>query len=165
MYDVTSSISSYLLPLVLTGTAGAQSHVRWDAVPAVRTVSRGDTTSVTISATIQKGWHIYSLTQGPGGPEPTRITLPQGKPSFSLAGDVKAPAPAVEFDKTIGIKIESYDDKADFTVPIQVSAAAKPGVGHLVLRAYYQVCSSHFCLTPSSQDFPIALKVKKVAHS
>ena len=98
-----------LASAVLSAAAVAQTPtpVRWTAKAASKSVAAGAKTAVTVTANMDEGWHIYSLTQGPGGPYPSKITLPDGQP-FTLAGSINvASAPDVKFDKNFGINGES----------------------------------------------------------
>src|SRR5207249_28836 len=51
-------------------SATAQEPVHWKAAASPVTVRAGGKLSVKLSATIDDGWHIYSMTQGKGGPTP-----------------------------------------------------------------------------------------------
>ena len=67
----------------------------------------GSKFSAQLSADIGGGWHLYSLTQPPGGPNPTRVAVPAGQP-FKLAGAIKAPRPTIKFDENFQLDTESY---------------------------------------------------------
>jgi len=139
--------------------AHAQTPVQWKATPPSEAVARGATAPVKLVATIDAGWHIYSLTQGPGGPTPTKITLPKDQP-FTIGGEIKATAPDVKLDQNFGINVETYVDDAEFTVPVKVDPAAK--VGDKVLVAVrYQVCNESTCLPPHTEKISVPLTIKK----
>ena len=98
----------YLLLVVvcmfaITHGAQAQDPVTWSIkAHAGSSLKAGDKFTAQIAAQIQVGWHIYSVTQPAGGPNPTRITLTERQP-FKLAGTVKGPAPHVQLDPNFGI--------------------------------------------------------------
>src|SRR5687767_6700328 len=60
-------------------------------------VKAGDKFNAQVIARIDEGWHLYSLDQAPGGPIPTRISVPEDQ-RFKLAGDIDSPLPKVLFD-------------------------------------------------------------------
>ncbi len=157
--------------LVAAPAAGAQENpVTWTLTPSATTVAPGGTVSAKLSATIEDGWHVYSITQGPGGPIPTRISLADGHP-FVLADALKAPAPISGFDSNFGITVETYEGSAAFTLPLKVAATAHPGVDTLAVRARYQVCNASLCLPAKTETVtaPITISAagaaKKAGHT
>src|ERR1700680_4347633 len=68
--------------------------VRWTLIggTAPRDVVTGRTVRITVRAEIAKGWHIYSLTQKPGGPIPLRLEL-VGPADVLMRGVIDAPKP------------------------------------------------------------------------
>lgn len=150
-----------LATLTLAGIAGAQvpNPVHWTATPEAKTVKRGGEAAVKLVATIDEGWHIYSITQGPGGPIPTRISVPTNQP-FSLAGAVQQSAPDKKFDPNFGIQVESYENTAEFTVPLKVAKSAKPGKRKVQIATRYEVCNASVCLPPHTVKVDADLTVK-----
>lgn len=139
--------------------ARAQDPVKWTGTPAAKTVAPGGKTSITLNATIEEGWHIYSVTQAAGGPVPTRITLPKDQP-FSINGTVKGAPPDSKFDQNFGITVETYENKAEFAVPIVVDKAAKAGEQTAQVAVRYQVCNASMCLPAKTEKVAVALTVK-----
>src|SRR5579884_2423107 len=83
----------------------AQTPVHWSARAPAGVRHAGATVRVRLTATIDPDWHVYSLTQKPGGPTPLRITVPAGQP-FTLGGTVTGPTPHVEFDPNFSMQVE-----------------------------------------------------------
>src|SRR5215216_2118674 len=81
--------------------------VRWSVVrgSSPRSVVSGRTVPITLQAEIAKGWHIYSLTQKPGGPIPLKLEL-IGATDVSVRGVIRAPKPERVFDRNFGIETE-----------------------------------------------------------
>jgi len=126
--------------------AGAQTPVHWTVSPA--RIDGGGSGSVTLTARIDDGWHIYAVTQGPGGPVPTRLTLATGQP-LRLSGDpIVSPAPKTEMDESFGIPVQMHERQAAFTVKMKTDPGAKPDSVHL--RARYQACNASLCLPPQT---------------
>ncbi|MCX7827497.1 MAG: hypothetical protein N2689_18355, partial [Verrucomicrobiae bacterium] len=66
----------YLLCLWCAAAAGAapQKHVQFAARVEPAAARAGETVKIIVTAKLDEGWHIYSLTQPPGGPQKTTIT-------------------------------------------------------------------------------------------
>jgi thiol:disulfide interchange protein DsbD len=146
--------------VALAATAQAQNPVHWTGTATAKSVTQGGKTSVKLDAKIDEGWHIYSITQGPGGPFPTKVSVPDKQP-VTLGGDVKAGiAPDVSFDKNFGIDVETYEDKAEFVVPVKVDKDAKTGKQTIEVATRYQACNASMCLPPRTEKVKVALNVK-----
>ena len=164
---------AYLLLLPLTaasstsasapsGSARALSvrPVKWTVIggSAPREVVSGRTVPLTVQAEIAKGWHIYSLTQKPGGPIPLRIEL-LGAADVVIRGVIKAPAPERTFDKNFGIETELYSGSPRFTIPVGVPGRSLTGVRKFHVAARYQVCSETLCLPARTDKVDVALRI------
>lgn len=126
--------------------------------PAPRaTVPAGKTVNVQLTATIDTGWHLYSTTQPPGGPVPTRITV--ASPAFGLSGPVTFPKPIVRPDPNFGINVETYDHAVTFTLPVHVTPGTAPGADTLMVKAHYQACNATLCLPPQTATLALPVTV------
>lgn len=129
-------------------------------------VKAGQTAKATITAKIDSGWHLYSLTQPSGGPRPTRITIDEAGP-FKASGKATQPKPKVAPDPNFSLPgqppfmTETFDNEAVFTLPIKVADDAAVGNQKLTIKFYYQVCDDHQCLPPRTK--PIEVDVAIVA--
>jgi Disulphide bond corrector protein DsbC len=100
-----------------------------------------------LTAKIEDGWHLYSLTPIANGPKPTRITLPTEQ-AFELAGEIEAPDPIVGNDPNFGAEVEYYEESVTFKLPLKRRAGWS---GYrLMVEARYQVCTSQLCLPPKT---------------
>ena len=118
----------------------------WSAELAPAKPTAGAKAEITLTAAIMQGWHLYSISQPPGGPIPTKISFPQGS-AITLAGTVDAPAPKKAFDSSFGIDTETYTDSVAFKIPVQVASAGETAAANVNVR--FQVCNDHLCLPPS----------------
>ncbi len=148
-----------------TRTAQAPEHpIQWSArlkAPGLP-VSPGGTFEVALTASVKDGWHLYSMTQGPGGPIPTSITLPEGQ-LFSRAGRIIAPAPDKAFDPNFNIETEFYEETTTFRVPVQLAPSAPVGTHPLSIRVRFQACTGHLCLLPKTETLLLPVKVAGAA--
>ncbi len=145
-----------LLPAGLQGQYAGRTPVQWTAQVSSATVRPGELFEVRITATIEGIWHLYSATQPPGGPNPTRFNIAPGTP-FEVFGKPRQSTPTTEFDPNFGIDTEYFKGEADFWIPVRVSPDAAPREYDLQMQAVYQVCDEKMCLPP--RRVPIPLKV------
>jgi len=155
-----------LIPLFPAGCAPAddippKNPVRWTIVgdSAARLVASGKAVHVVLEADIAKGWHIYSLTQKPGGPIPLRIQL-TGASDVSVRGAIEGPKPVKKFDQNFKLETELYRGKPRFTVPVGVPAGSVTGKRELQVSARYQACSDTLCLPPRTEKLAVTLNIK-----
>jgi hypothetical protein len=141
------------------GPVAAQERpVVWSVLAPTTAIPRGAVVIVHLTARIDGGWHMYSLTQGPGGPVPAKITVPAGQP-FTLADTVKGPAATKRFDPNFGLNVETYDAQATFAVPIRVAADAPRGPANIALSARFQTCTATLCLPPHTERVTVPITI------
>lgn len=121
-------------------------------------VNKGDTVSVTLTATIDAGFHVYSLTQLDEGPYPLMIrTIDDAL--VKAAGDVKGPKPEKIPTSSFGIPVEWYTSKAVFRVPVRVAeTTAASAVARIAVR--YQSCSKSICLLPKTIELTQSIPLR-----
>lgn len=150
-----------LIPLLAAPSATPRKPVRWSIVggSSARPIAPGKTVNVTLQAEIDRGWHIYSLTQKPGGPIPLRIQLVGGA-DVSIRGAIKGPTPVRKFDENFSIETEYYSGTARFTLPLGVPAGSLTGKRNLQIAARYQVCSATICLPARTEKLELNLQIR-----
>lgn len=126
--------------------AGEQDPVHWSASIATKIVSGSAPIDVVVTAVIDDGWHIYSVTQGPGGPIPTTVGV---APPFARAGAIRGPEPATALDRNFDIQTETYDGTVALHVPVRlIDAQAQSSAVRLAIT--YQACTDRECLPPQT---------------
>jgi DsbC/DsbD-like thiol-disulfide interchange protein len=131
-----------------TTQVAAQTPVHWVVAPVRGIVKNGTVSDIKIDAAIQPGWHIYSITQPPGGPYGTRISVPDGQP-FVAAGNPRALLqPHVAFDSAFKMNVQLHEKAASFDVPVRFTGSAPGDSVHVNVR--YQVCNASLCLPPQT---------------
>jgi thiol:disulfide interchange protein DsbD len=124
-----------------------------------KTLNAGVKFTVQVTALIEQGWHIYSLTQPEGGPLSTKITIPDRQP-FKLAGRIEGPQPISKLEEVIGVT-EWHEKVADFSLPVQIEPDASAGKCKLLVEVRFQACSKQICLPPTTAK--LELEVELVA--
>ncbi len=165
--DMNSQQRALVLLALLMSTSGyaqylGETPVRWSAEPPVNAVRPGEKFEVKIVAAIEGIWHLYSATQPPGGPNPTRFSVLSGTP-FEIAGQVRQSDPKVEFDPNFGINTEFFGERANFWIPVRAMANARPGEYELSIQVVYQVCDDKVCLPPKRVPIPVSVQVEAPA--
>ena len=129
--------------------AQSRDPVRWSASVAESQTrgARGRArVDVQLTAELDTGWHIYSLSPVPQGPAPTIVGLPAGQP-FALAGDITEPLPQTKYDPNFDRDTSFFEDAVTFVLPVKVDAAARPGTQSASIVVSYQVCDSQNLFT------------------
>lgn len=115
----------------------------------------GNNYEVTITATLNKGWHIYSQNSGKLGPIPTSITF-NANPLIKLVGKAKEVGSLVKtFDKNFNSKVLYFNNKVSFVQTITLKAPVKTNITGLI---EYMLCDDNKCLPPTKKTFDIAIQ-------
>ena len=126
-----------------------------------------------ITAQIKQGWHIYSITQEPGGPIRTKIDLAQS-PQYRLAGEFQSqPPPKKEKDPDAfgDLVIESHYDSVTWVAPLELAPGIDPAKLRINGKVNVQMCDASSCLPPRDFTFSalqgqgIAMPSDKMAFS
>ena len=108
--------------------------------------------SLTLTASVAPGWHMYSQFMEEGGPMPTRLSFDRSD-DFILAGKTEEKGYPVKFhDDTYEMEITWYAGEVSFLQRIRLiqPVAAVNGT------VEYMACNDHICV-PRKQDFSIVI--------
>ncbi len=112
-----------------------------------------------ITAEIKKGWHIYSITQEPGGPIRTKIQLVPS-PQYRLAGEFQSqPKPKKEKDPDAfgDLTIESHYDSVTWYAPLELASGVDLAALRIEGKVSVQPCDANACLPPRDVPFSAIL--------
>jgi DsbC/DsbD-like thiol-disulfide interchange protein len=141
-----------VLVTVLMITAGAyaqiEAPVKW-AYAAKRTSATEAV--VFLKATIQPGWHIYSLHVKEGGPIKTSFTFAPSK-DFSLIGKTIEPTPLKKYESSFKMNVTYFEKEVVFQQKIKLKSANATVVKGTL---EYEVCNNLKCLPPEEISFNI----------
>jgi DsbC/DsbD-like thiol-disulfide interchange protein len=141
--------------------AAPPNPITWKLSDApAKPVKAGARFTVKLTASIQAGWHIYSMKPLEDGPQPTRIWLAEGQ-AFQLTGPIKGDEPQTLQDPTLHLDVELYEGAAAFALPLKVAAGAAPGTQNLVVNAQAQSCNNSICLPPATMKVEIPVTIAK----
>jgi thiol:disulfide interchange protein len=146
--------------LVLAASAAlAQNEAQWTLSSDVPKVPAGATVPLRLTAKIDSGWHIYSMTTPKGGGMPTAVVIDDPAiESFRLY----QPKPDRKFDSTFNVDVETFSNQVDFLIPVQLKADVSGDTLNLVAQLKYQVCSDREC-KPVKKKLPFALALDRAA--
>jgi hypothetical protein len=147
-----ATIATLLLAAALAGAG--ENPVKWTIAEGRRS---HDTVTARISAKIDDGWHLYSISQPPGGPIATRIWIPEDQP-FKQSGNLRGPKPDKMFDPAFNMDVELYEGSAEFLLPVKPAADGKQT---LHVKASYQTCSDTLCLPPKTVALELEIDRKR----
>lgn len=151
-----STLAAAFFAIVLSISSNGQNPVSMSVSVSPANVAPGGRAAAKVTTTIDGNWKMYSLTQGAGGPIPTRISLGEGP--FTM-GSASGPRPKVAMDPNFGINTETYTHSAVFNVPFTVNADAPMGPATLTVKVRYQVCNDTVCLPPKTVPLTASLTI------
>ncbi|MBK7099080.1 MAG: hypothetical protein IPH58_12905 [Sphingobacteriales bacterium] len=140
-----------LLGVFLAGSVMAQSEpVKWNFTS--KKIS-DKVYEIHLTATLDKGWHIYSQTQPKDAiSQPTKIAFITN-PLLNLDGKVKEVGKMEKFhDAALGASANQYSKTVNFVQKVTLKAAAKTSVAGTV---EYQLCDDSKCLPPKKMPFKV----------
>jgi hypothetical protein len=112
------------------------------------------TYEVQLTATIDRGWHLYSQTTPDGGPVATAIAFAKN-PLVTLDGPVKEVGKLEQkHEELFGVDVKQFSNKVVFVQTVKRKAKAKTAVSGTV---EFMTCNDKECLPPATQKFSIVL--------
>jgi Disulphide bond corrector protein DsbC len=106
-----------------------------------------------IKATIDDGWHIYSVNQKDGGPVKTSFTFLPSK-SYRLLGDVDEPVPVTKYEKTFSMDVHYFEKSVIFKQKVQLTSSDAVVSGTIA----FMTCNEQKCLPPDEINFHVLVK-------
>lgn len=96
---------------------------------------------LSVTAVVAENWHIYSITQLPGGPIASKITV-EKSPQFEVKGTFHADrSPKIKQLAIYKVSVEEHEDQVVWSAPIRVAEGVEPKELVISLRYDGQVCT------------------------
>jgi len=119
--------------------------VRWSLTVEPAKVPPGGEVLARLTARLDPGWHLYSMTT----PRPPIATTIEIAPHPAIENvRIYQPEPVRKPDPNFGTETETYDGEVTFLLAIRVAREASPGDVELVARPRFQMCDDRQCLPP-----------------
>ena len=150
-------VALILCSLIVAGNVWAQKKdpVQWALSSEISAAPPGTIVPLKFTATIQPGWHIYSLTLPENAsPRPSKVTL--GENAALDSYKIYQPQPERKLDPTIDLDTEMFEKKLDLWIPAKLAATAT-GAVEIAASANYQVCDDRECLRPVTKTSSVSV--------
>ncbi len=148
-------IAALVWPFLL----GAQrlDPVKWALSVEPPSVPPGGSFLAHLTATIEPGWHLYSLSTPAGGPIPTTLRLADN-PAVARYR-IFQPPPKRTFDPNFKLDVEAYENRVEFLLEVQLRSDAPRGPLEVAAQARYQACDAKQCLLPVRRTATATVRV------
>jgi hypothetical protein len=158
-------LGTFCADLWVCGAASAQSPetVHWNtSVTTPGNPTKGSGLVLKLSGDIAAGWHVYAMTQKPGGPNALRINLDDNQ-IVDLAGAAQASPPHKQRDPRFGMVTQFYEDTLVLSLPVKLKQHAPTGTQQVPVSVRLQSCSSEVCLPPTTIHLNVTIDVAPTA--
>src|SRR5579883_3150685 len=147
---------------VLSSVSAARlDPVQWQLSADPARAPAGATVALRLTAKLDPGWHLYSLTTPPGGPIPTTAKLEDSPAVESYK--LYQPKPERKFDPNFNLDTETFQNEAVFWIVAALKKDAAPGPVNLTAQVRYQSCDDKQCLPPRTKTTSFTLTVDPAA--
>ncbi|MFZ2640619.1 MAG: cytochrome c biogenesis protein CcdA [Verrucomicrobiia bacterium] len=137
-------------------------HIEVSARVEPTVAHAGETVKIVVTAAVDEGWHLYSLTQKPGGPEKTTITLAENA-VVEKAGAFTGPPPKRVRDAAFDMDVEQHEGKVEFAAPLVLKAGTAAGKQRIEGRMRFMLCNAQNCLPPMNAVFAAEFTIESGA--
>jgi thiol:disulfide interchange protein len=121
--------------------------VQWTMTSSAEVAKAGATIPLHLTAKIEPGWHLYSLTI-PKNLLPTKISLMDNSALETYT--VYQPPPVRTMDPNFKVEVETYANQAEFWIPATLKSDAD-GPVDLTAQVRYRACDDKQCLNPRTK--------------
>ncbi len=144
---------------VAAAFAASPRHVEISARIEPAVARGGETVKLIVTAVPDEGWHLYSLTQKPGGPEKTVLTLAENA-VIGSAGAFTGPAPKRVRDTAFDMDVELHEGRTEFVAPLVLKTGTAAGAQKIEGKIHFMLCNAQNCLPPMNLPFAAELTVE-----
>ncbi len=152
--QVNKTIRALLLPVLLLISAGFSNAqifqpVKWSFSSEVK----GDEAIISLKATIDEGWHLYSQDIADGGPIKTTFVF-EPSATFEIVGSTEEGKAVEYYDPNFEMDLKYFSKKAVFKQKIKIKSTQSFNVTGYV---EFMVCDDERCLPPDQVNFEIKI--------
>ncbi len=127
--------------------------VKWTT--DIKVDESGDTGTITFSAVIDEGWHMYSMDLPDGGPVPLSINWEKTEGIELTGKPVADKKPYEEFDALFNMKLGWWSDSVRITQEFKFVNKGGYDISGFIR---YMVCNDKTCQSPSKEPFEFSNK-------
>src|SRR5579884_2622623 len=144
--------------------AHGQELVHWSLASEAAKAAPGSTVALRLTAKIDPGWHMYSLSATPAdGPNATTVALAENPAIESFK--VYQPKADRKFDPNFKFDTETFSNEAVFLIQAKLKSDAAPGPLELTANTRYQTCNDTECKRPKKGSAAFTLTVDPAAQA
>src|SRR5579885_2593485 len=152
------------LLLLAASLASAQELVHWSLNANAAKAPPGSTVSLRLTAKIDPGWHMYSLSATlADGPNATTVALAENPAIESFK--VYQPKTDRQFDPNFKFVTETFSNEAVFLIQAKLKPDAPAGPLELTVNTRYQTCNDTECKRPKKGSAAFTLTVDPAAQA
>ena len=136
-----------LLVVATCGFSQVKDPVKWDYTSKKIDES---TFEISLTATVDPSWHIYSQTTPDGGPSATVISFTKN-PMIQLEGPVKEVGKLEQkHEELFGVDVKQFANKVAFVQTVKLKAKAKTAITGTI---EFMTCNNHECFLRKHSHF------------
>ncbi len=147
-----------LLPL-----AAAEDPVQWALTLDSKSAAPGSHVLAKLTGTIEQGWHVYSMTTPPGGPNPTTAKIADNPAVASFR--IYQAKPERKLDPSFGIDTETFSGQYQLLIDIELAKSAAVGTADVTANVRYQSCNDRICLPPKKKAASASITIDPSAKT
>ncbi|HTR34581.1 MAG TPA: cytochrome c biogenesis protein CcdA [Bryobacteraceae bacterium] len=151
--------------LAVAGIAGvacaAEDPVQWTLQFDAKSAPPGSHVLAHLTGTIAPGWHVYSMTTPPGGPNPTTAGLAD---SPAVSGfKIYQAKPERKLDPSFNIDTETFSGQMVLLFDVDLNKDAPAGPAEVTAQFRYQSCNDRICLPPKRKSAAATISIDAAA--
>jgi thiol:disulfide interchange protein len=148
--------------LLVPAFAAPQDPVQWTLTFDSRPAPPGSKILGHLTAKIEPGWHLYSLTT-PRPPIATTAGLADNPAVASFK--VYQPKALVKMDPSFNVNTETFGEEVTFLYEIELKKDAAAGPLELTAQVRYQCCNDSMCLPPKRKTAAGTINIDPAAKA
>jgi thiol:disulfide interchange protein len=141
----------------------AEDPVQWTLSFQSKSAAPGSHVLGKLTGTIDPGWHVYSMTTPPGGPNPTTAKIADNPAVASFR--IYQSKPERKLDPSFGIDTETFSGQYVLLFDIELANNAAAGPADITANVRYQSCNDRICLPPRKKSASASLTIDPAAKS
>jgi thiol:disulfide interchange protein len=137
-----------------------QDPIQWTLAFPSKSAPPGSKIFGLLTAKMEPGWHLYSLTT-PRPPIATTVGLADQP---AMAGfKVYQPKPVIKMDPSFQVNTETFAEQVTFLLEIELKKDASAGNAEFTAQVRYQCCNDTMCLPPKRKTAEAVITIDPAA--
>ncbi len=125
-------------------------------------IRAGEVVNISLTVSMDLGWHLYSMYKLSDGPKPTKISA-TGENIIDEVGTPVEPEPIKKWDSNFDSYSYFHKTGSIFTLPVRLKSDLEIGTYIINVDFYYMVCNERMCFPPSTKSISVPITIEKGA--